>query len=75
MTQTELTQSEMTQTELTQSEPTQTEMTQSQRTWNWATRSYRTRSQSSAGTGIQSPVARYCTFLAMDTAWSAKRSW
>ena len=23
----------------------------------------------------QSPVARYCTFLAMPTAWSAKRSW
>ena len=23
----------------------------------------------------QSPVARYCTFLAIETAWSANRSW
>ena len=28
-----------------------------------------------AVSGSQSPVARYCTFLAIDTAWSAKRSW
>ena len=25
--------------------------------------------------GSQSPVARYCTFLAIETAWSANRSW
>ena len=25
--------------------------------------------------GTQSPVARYWTFFAMETAWSAKRSW
>jgi len=33
-----------------------------------------TRGDQTSGT-TQSPVARYWTFLAMETAWSAKRSW
>ena len=28
-----------------------------------------------ASCGTQSPVARYWTFLAIETAWSANRSW